>query len=186
MEIENLLLKITQILEELEISYLVTGGIAVAIWGSPRSTLDIDIIINIRKEQISSLVVAFKRISPAGYADEKMAKKALKEKGEFNFIDSETGLKIDFWVQKEDAFSQNEFQRRVLKKFGSKKAWFISPEDLILRKLQWYKLTETSKHLEDIKSIMKISKVDREYIDHWAKQQSTSEILAKIIKKSSL
>lgn len=62
MEIENLLLKVTQSLEELKIPYLVTGGIAVAIWGRPRSTLDIDIVIKIKREQISPLVRVFKKI----------------------------------------------------------------------------------------------------------------------------
>jgi hypothetical protein len=180
MEPENLLVKVVQILEDLDIPYLITGGIAVAVWGRPRATFDIDIIVEISEGKISSLVKALKKFSKAGYIDEEMAREALREKGEFNFIDPETGLKVDFWVQREDAFSKSEFTRKISRKIGDKEIYFISPEDLILKKLKWYKLSETSKHLEDIESILKISSVDLNYIERWAKKQSTVKILEQI------
>lgn len=183
MEAENLLIKVTQALENLKIPYLVTGGIAVAAWGRVRATFDIDIVIEIEKEKISPLVESFKKISPAGYADEEMVKDALREEMEFNFIDSETGLKVDFWVRKDNEFSKNEFARRIPKEISGQEIYFISPEDLILRKLQWYKMGKISKHLEDVESVLKISKVDLNYIKNWAKKQSTIKILEEILKQ---
>ena len=181
METENLLTKIAKELKNLEIPYLVTGGIAVAAWGRVRATLDIDIVIEIEKNKISPLMSALRKISPAGYADEEMAKDALREEMEFNFIDPETGLKVDFWIRKNNEFSQNEFTRRVPRKVNGQEIYFISPEDLVLRKLQWYKMGKISKHLEDVESILKISKVNLNYIKNWAEKQSTIKILEEIL-----
>ncbi|KPJ56580.1 hypothetical protein AMJ49_04505 [Parcubacteria bacterium DG_74_2] len=161
--------------------YIITGGIAVAAWGRVRATFDIDIVIEIKEEKISPLMDALRELSKAGYIDKKMAKQALRDRGEFNFIDPQTGLKIDFWVRKDEPFAKNEFDRRVSKNIKGQKIYFISPEDLILRKLQWHKLSEISKHLEDIESILKISKVDLNYLKIWAEKQSTIKILNKLL-----
>jgi hypothetical protein len=183
METEKLFKRVAQILESLDIPYLVTGGIAVAAWGRIRATYDIDIVIKLKERKIPLLMEALRKLSEFGYIDGEMAKEALKGKTEFNFIDPETGLKVDFWIKKEDEFSKNEFKGRILKEIGDQKIYFISPEDLILRKLEWYKLGELARDLEDIESILKISKVDLNYIKKWAKKQSTILILEKILKK---
>jgi len=183
MEREKLLIKISQILEKLNIPYLVTGGIAVAAWGRVRATFDIDIVIEIEKTKISSLVQAIKTIYKTGYIDKEMAEEAIETEGEFNFIQPETGLKVDFWIKKENPFSKNEFARRVPQQIGEYKVYFVSPEDLILQKLQWYKMSEVSKHLEDIESILKISKIDLKYIKEWIEKQSTKKLFEEILKK---
>jgi len=69
-------------------------------------------------------------------------------------------------------------QRRVAKKIGKEDVWFSTPEDLILIKLQWYKESQSTRHLEDIESILDIQlSVDKEYLRHWALAQGTSTIL---------
>lgn len=183
METENLLTKVAKILGGLDIPYLVTGGIAVATWGRVRATLDIDIVIEIEESKISQLVKALKKLSKSGYIDEAMARTALENEGEFNFIDPSTGLKVDFWIKKNELFSKNEFDRKIPKNFGDQKVYFICPEDLIIEKLRWYKLGESSKHLEDIESVFKISKVDLVYIKKWVIKDSTIDILEDILKK---
>ena len=183
MEIEKLLMKVTKILERLNISYLITGGIAVTVWGRPRATFDIDIVIELFNSQIPFLINALKKLPKAGYVDEDAARSALEQKGEFNFIDLQSRLKVDFWIKKDNLFSKNEFKRKILKKIGGRKIYFISPEDLILEKLLWYKESESTRHLEDIESILKISKVDLRYIRKWAERQNTIKILKKILKQ---
>lgn len=182
---EKLLLKITPILDELNIDYFVTGGFAVSVWGRPRATFDIDIVIKLIEPQIDPLARALRKISEAGYVSEDAAKEAIRRKGEFNFIDSETGLKVDFWITKDDPKSMIEFKRRIAKKIDGREVYFLSPEDLILNKLDWYKQTESTRHMEDVESILKISKVDVEYIKKWAEKQSTLEIFENLLNKVS-
>ncbi len=180
---EKLLLKIAPVLDKLGIDYFITGGFAVSVWGRPRATFDIDIVVKLIDPQVSGLAKALRKISEFGYIDEETARKAISRKGEFNFIDPETGVKVDFWITKNDEASTNEFKRRVIKKIGSKNIYFISPEDLILSKLLWHKQSESSRHLEDVESIFKIQKnLDLRYLRKWAGLQSTIKILEPLIK----
>lgn len=183
MDFQKLLVKIAKILNKLRIPYIVTGGYAVSVWGRPRSTFDIDVVIELPRNQISALAKALRDISEMSYIDESMMESAVEKKGEFNFIHAESGIKIDFWVLKDDSFNTLRIKRRIPKKILGEKVYFISPEDLILSKLLWYKSEETSRHLEDIESILKISgeKLDMKYLKNWAKKSGVLKILNKLL-----
>lgn len=179
---QNLLVKIAAILERLNINYCVTGGIAVSVWGRPRATFDIDVVIEILERQVSLLAKALRKISEITYIDENMAKKAILNYGEFNFIDGKTGFKVDFWVKKDNELSKLQFKRKEVKIISGQRVYFISPEDLILSKLDWYKKSESTRQLEDIESVLKISGkiLDKKYLNSWAKKLGFFEILKSI------
>lgn len=178
--IEKLLCQVAKILAELKIPYIVTGGIAVAILAKPRFTADIDIVIELIPKNIKPLTKALLAIDKDVYISEGAMQDALERKGEFNFIHPKTGLKVDFWVKR---YPFEQFERAIIKKINGQKINFISPEDLILSKLIWYKEGQGAKQLEDIKSILEISKPNLNYIKKWAELQSTTKILDEIIKK---
>ena len=184
LEPEELLCKIAEILERLKIPYIITGGFAVAVWGRPRFTADIDIVVELFQRDIDALCKELLSIDKDVYVDKEAIKDALLQKGEFNFIHPQTGLKIDFWISKRDEFDKLRIKRKIIKRINSQKINFISPEDLILVKLSWYRESGSQKQLEDIKSILDISKVDLSYIKKWARQQSTITILDKILKNN--
>ena len=181
---EKLLLKVAPILDELEINYYVTGGFAVSVWGRPRATFDIDIVVKLIEPKIMPLARALRKISKYGYIDEQAANEALKRKGEYNFIEPETGIKVDFWITKGTETSKVEFERRVVKKINNQKVSFISPEDLILNKLTWYEKSQSSRHLEDAESIFKISgeKLDFDYLKKHVAKIGVSGLLKKFLK----
>ena len=179
----HLLVEITKILQKLKIPYIITGGMAVLVWGRPRFTADIDIVIELKFEDIDSLTRALLMLGRANYIDKNMIKDALRHGGEFNFIHGETGIKVDFWVLQKQPFDLSRIRRRIAKDILGKKVYFISPEDLILSKLQWYQQGQSIRHIEDIESILKISKVDLRYIRKWARKQSTSDVFNKVFQK---
>src|SRR3989344_3579476 len=158
MDFQELLIKIAKILDELDIPYAITGGYAVSVWGRPRSTFDIDVVVELAKPKAVFLSKALRKISELSYVDENMVMRAVERKGEFNFIHSDSGIKVDFWVLRDDSVLRLEIKRRVSKTIDGQKVYFISPEDLILSKLRWYKESESSKQLEDVESIIKIQK----------------------------
>ncbi len=182
MEIEDLLSKIAGILKGLEIPYAITGGMAVSVWGRPRYTADIDIVVEIVPKNINMLANALLSVDKDAYVSEEAMRDALTMKGEFNFIHAQSGLKVDFWVAK-DNYEKLKIKRAIPKKIGGQEIMFISPEDLIISKLEWYKMTDSTRQLEDIKSVLKISEVDLKYIKNWAEKQDVAEILDKIIKE---
>lgn len=182
MDFQELMQKIAKILGDLKILYAVTGGYAVAMWGRPRSTFDIDVIVQVYKPQIKAFRRALQNISKLSYLDEDAIEEAVKREGEFNFIHTESGIKIDFWVAGSNPISQLELERRISKTINGQRVYFISPEDLILSKLRWYKESKSNRHLEDIESILKIQKnLDYGYLRKWAKIQSTRKILESLI-----
>lgn len=182
MEIEQLLVKIAKILDELEIPYIITGGMAVSVWGRPRFTADIDIIVELIEKNIPLLAGKLLEIDKDVYADKEIMLDALASKGEFNFIHPQSGLKVDFWIVKDD-FDKQKIEKSIFKTIENYKIRFVSPEDLILSKLLWYKDTNSTRQLEDIESVLRISKVDLKYIKKWAEKQETIDILENILKE---
>lgn len=163
----ELLIQIAKILDELGINYYVTGGFATSVWGKPRFTADIDLIIKLARYQKEQFAQAIQKISPKGYLDKDQIDTALVRHGEFNFIDPDTGIKVDFWIAKSDAFEKECFAKKETQDIGYK-VNFISPENLILSKLLWYKQTGSNRHLEDAQSVLEISPVDKNYLKKWA------------------
>lgn len=178
MEQEKLLQRISEILDKLKIPYSVTGGMAVSVWGRPRFTADIDVIIELIPQKLDQLAEELLRVDKDVYVSQEAMEEALATKGEFNFIHPASGLKVDFWILKNDLFSLEQIRRRKAKKIGISKIYFISPEDLILSKLLLYQISHSDRQLEDIASVIKFQKkLDWKYLRKWAKQQETDDIL---------
>lgn len=180
MDLVSLLKLVANKLEKTGIPYMLTGGMAVSYWGLPRTTHDIDIVIEAKKEDKEKIVNLFKRDF---YISPEAVEEGIKNRFTFNIIHYKTGLKVDFWLVKKDSFGNSEFKRRLKRKIFNKEIFIISPEDLILSKLLGYKETKSDRRLEDAKSILKISKADLNYIKNWAERQSTIKILEKILKE---
>ncbi|MEK7635696.1 MAG: DUF6036 family nucleotidyltransferase [Patescibacteria group bacterium] len=177
---EEVFKKVINLLSKYNIPYMLTGGLAVTVWGRARSTLDIDIVLDIKKDDIKRLANAFQKDF---HIDEETIEMALDKKISFNAIDRETNTTIDCYLVGNNKYEAGRFQRKIIRNMLGIKVNVISPEDLILIKLQWYKNSGSTRHLEDAESILKITEVDLEYIKDWAEQQTTKEILENLLKK---
>lgn len=178
----HLLVKVAEALEGLEIPYFITGGMAVLMWGRPRFTADIDILVEFKLTDVDKLEAALSALGEAGYVDKDAMREALLREGEFNFIDGNTGVKVDFWILKKDSFDVLRMKRKVPWNVLGREVYFISPEDLILNKLLWYEESQSSRHLEDAESVLKISgdKLDFEYLKQQAEKLGIMDILDKL------
>jgi hypothetical protein len=177
MDQAELLKKVAKTLESLDIPYLITGGVAVTIWGRPRFTVDIDIAIELSFSRSEKLVKGLRKIDKDVYVSSEAAGDAVTRKSEFNLIHPD-GFKVDFWVLEDDTYARSRIKRRKIKKVWGRRISFISPEDLILSKLEWYKKSRSTRHLEDIESVIAIQKrLDWKYIKRWAAAQKTEESL---------
>jgi len=177
--------KVIKDLERAKIPCLVTGGFAVNVWGRIRTTHDLDVIITIAPKDVETLKKIFD--TDEFYFSEEAAKDAILSKGTFNVIHHETGLKIDFWVLPDDTFSKSQLRRRVKAKFLGQPIYFISPEDLILIKLKWYKESESDRHFFDALSVYQIQKrLDKKYLLKWVEFLNLIQIYNKLIKQSHI
>jgi hypothetical protein len=96
--------------------------------------------------------------------------RALRRRTSFNLIHPSSGLKVDFMVAEESSFNESRFRRVQKVRTGvGDPVPFASPEDVILKKLEFYREGGSKKHLRDIAGVLRTSEgVDREYIEHWA------------------
>lgn len=179
---EKLLRKVSHLLDNLGIDYFITGGFAVSVWGRPRATFDIDMVIEMTNVDIKKLASRLRGLSKNSYVEEETMREAVETKGEFNFIDPATGVKVDFFVLGETSWDREKVQRKIKKDIYGVKTYFISPEDLILSKLKWCKLAESNRHLEDARSVLNVSrdKIDNDYLRSWAEKLGISKPLEKI------
>lgn len=174
---DQLLSEVAAVLNRLKIPYLITGGIAVVVWGRPRFTADIDLVLKLKLEQIEALITAFQKVDKTIHLDRAAIEQALATEGEFNLLHPTSGLKVDFWILKNEPFDHSRIERRIERKMEGIPIYFSSPEDLILIKLLWYKQSESTRQLEDIQSILAIQNdLDTDYIEKWSKRHETFQI----------
>jgi hypothetical protein len=166
---KKLLIKVVKLFDKLHIPYVLTGGVAVTIWGAPRYTADVDLVVQLRREDIAKLFGGLKKLSEFGYIDEEMIQAAVKRNSEFNYIDTESGFKVDVWIPKDSPFTRTCFDRRVKQKIGEYPVWLVSPEDLIVSKLDWWH-RGSMKSQYDVRTVMDGQRkgLDWKYIETWA------------------
>ncbi len=169
MELYELLQKVVKTCEDLGIPYLVTGSIAAMAYGEPRFTNDIDIVAGIRPDHIPLFLAAFPQ--EEFYLNEDAIRDAIERHSQFNIIHPVSGLKVDVIVRKPTPFDESRFQRaQRIRPTESYEAVFAAPEDVIIKKLEFYLEGGSEKHLRDIASMLKISagRIDEAYVTEWA------------------
>ncbi len=170
------------VLEQLEIPYLVVGSFATSIWGEPRMTLDIDIVIDLLPNQIESLCRAFP--PPDFYVSETAVREALSRRRQFNVLYPTTAVKIDFMIPRLDDWGRIQMTRGRTRLYdGDINLQVCSPEDVIISKMRYYKEGKSPKHLRDIAGVLNLQKgsLDRDYIQKWADSSDLKEIWQQIL-----
>lgn len=184
MEQSELMSLIIKAFESLKIPYMITGSQASAYYGEPRFTRDIDIVTELKEEHVDDFSGVFQ--GNEFYCDKDMIKAEIKRRGQFNIIHSASGLKIDIILTKATPFSKTEFSRRKMGPVSpEQEAYFASPEDVIIKKMDFYREGGSEKHLRDITGILKISSdiIDIDYITKWADSLSLRDIWDAILKR---
>lgn len=176
MTLSAILERIVAILDEASIPYMLTGSLAAAFYATPRATQDIDLVLDISPEQVGMLTA---QLQSAGlYVSADAAQEAIRLEDQFNAIDPDTGWKVDFIVRKSRAFSVKEFGRRQSQNVLGMDLFLVSPEDLIIAKLEWARKGQSELQLKDVQGILRNSEFDlnRTYVEHWIGELGLTEI----------
>jgi hypothetical protein len=159
--------RITTALDQAGIGYMLSGSFAGAHYGVPRSTQDIDLVIEATPAELRAFVEALS--GNEYYADLDSALQAHKRQSIFNVIDLATGWKIDLIIRKSRAFSQEEFRRRQRVNLHDVPLFVASAEDVVISKLEWAKLAESRRQIEDAAAILRMrwDSLDHSYLEKW-------------------
>ncbi len=176
MQAANLLRHLVSVLEELDLPYALAGSIASMAYGEPRATLDIDVVVRLTQTDIERLKTRFP--SDEFYLDVEAAEEAIAEGSQFNIIHPASGLKIDIFVEGDEVERVQIEDRRRMPALPGLTAAFSPPEELILKKLVYYREGGSEKHLRDIRAMLKISgdEIDLARVDRGAKALDLLEV----------
>jgi len=166
----SLLRDIKRALEAAGIPYMVVGSFAGMVHGEPRTTYDMDIVIDPSAAALDALLAGFdlERV----YVDPDVARDALRQRGMFNLVDMASGWKIDFVIRKDRPFSIEELARRVPARIVEVDVAVASAEDTIISKLEWANASGSERQLTDVAGILGVRGADLDfaYIEHWVAQ----------------
>ena len=171
----NLFAIFTDKLDEVKINYFITGSVASIVYGEPRLTHDIDIVISLNEYDAVKISNAF--LEEEFYCPplEVIKNEVLRpNRGHFNIIHHETGFKADIYLTGKDAFQQWALTNKKEIEFYGKKLFIAPPEYVIIKKLEFYKEGKSQKHLADIKNMLSNSgeKIDFILLDKYIKSFS--------------
>jgi hypothetical protein len=173
---DELLRYVIDVLEQQGIVYLLAGSLASGVYGEPRLTHDIDVVVDLQPNQVARLCAAFP--SPEYYVSQQAAEEAVARAGQFNVIHPASGNKVDFMIVRRDAWGRSQVSRRRREQIlPGRYGYTAAPEDVILAKMWYYQEGGSEKHLRDIVSMLRISsdQIDTTYIDDWASQLGLTE-----------
>jgi hypothetical protein len=176
----ELVRQVAAILDELGIPYALGGSMASSLIGEPRSTVDVDIAIRVEDEAGAALL---ERVNADFYVPIDAARAAIHAHSSFTLVDTVHGLKVDLFVLGEGLLDRMQIERRMevtLSGLGDR-IWVTSPEDQVLRKLDWYRNTdhESDRQWRDVVGILRIhgAAMDRVYLDETARQIDLAALL---------
>ncbi len=177
----ELLKRVIQTLDDAGIDYMVTGSVASSLQGEPRSTHDIDLVISLDKKDADKLVKSFP--PPDFHLDEESILDAITSRGAFNLLDITSGDKVDFWILSEEPFDKSRFARKTVEAGAGLRLKVSTPEDTILAKLWWSRLSGGSEkqfldalHVYEVQS----NKLDQDYLTRWAEKLGVESLLDRL------
>ena len=179
--------KLTDILDKLNIAYAIGGSMASSAYGTARFTQDADITVEPFEPMSDSLFDALKN---EFYISKDAMHQALQNRTSFNIIHLASAFKIDIFIRKENEYQKQMFSHRRKLRLGDikKEQSFVSPEDVILLKLDWYKQSgcNSERQWSDVLGVLSAQKdsLDFEYLKNWAKKLGLNELLQKAIAES--
>lgn len=184
MDLTELMSFVATVFDELSIPYFITGSCASISYGEPRLTNDIDIVADIKQGNVATLIKRFPESE--FYISEDAICEAIAMKQQFNIIHPTSGLKVDVIIRQGSEFDDGRFERRrEVPISGDRAAVFASPEDVIIKKMEYYRMGSSEKHLRDITGMLKVSgsDIDLAYISRWVKKLGLEDIWNAILKR---
>jgi hypothetical protein len=186
---EEFVRQVIAAVEAAGIDYMIGGAVAVWAWGEPRATLDLDLVLNIPLEAAGRLSVELEKrdmLVPAEIILDNILEK--RSDLPINAIHMYSGYKADLYPMREgDELRASALQRRQIIDLGPPlgQVFLHSPEDLIIYKLWYFSLSQQTKHVRDITSIVLTlgDELDTAYIQYWADKKGLSSIWVALLAK---
>ena len=160
-------------LNQLRIPYMITGGVASVVYGEPRFTRDIDLVLALRPADASRFAGAWPQdafyVPPIEVIAAESARSAY---GHFNVVHHETTMRADVYLAGDDPLNSWAFGHIVRRQVDEDEVALAPIEAVILSKLRYYQSGGSDRHLRDIHRMLRVSGdlVNRPELERWAQR----------------
>jgi len=189
-DVVPLLVLVTGILDDLNIRYVVGGSLASGIHGELRPTHDVDLLVELPLRKVTPLVRAMK---PSFDIREDTVRAAVSEGRSFGALHVDWHVKVDFFPAGDSALDARELERRRPIRLASapdRDVYVASPEDIVLRKLDWFRRSEGlfERQLRDVVGVLKLQRevLDRPYLRAMAAELGVTGLLDRCLADAGL
>lgn len=184
----HIALLVADALEACHVRYLVGGSLASAVSGEPRSTLDVDLVVELNEKDVEPLVAA---LGDRFHVDADSIRRAVRERSSTNVIHYPTSTKVDLFIMGGspiDAEQMNRRQRVQVSTEPDRWLYVHTPEDILLQKLRWYRMDNevSDRQWRDILGIILVqgNRLDQPYLSHSAEALGVSELLQRALSEA--
>lgn len=178
---------VIDILEAMGIEYVIWGGVAAIMYGEPRFARDMDVVVRLHHNQVGTLARVLEE--DGYYVSVEAIRDAVDRHFYFNAIHIETGIKVGFLVAGRDPIHVWAFEHRQVKNFDEfRRASCMPPESVILTKLRAHQDNGSTRHLDDIKGILRVSgpELDLAYVNREAAREGVFGTWRQLLDRSGL
>lgn len=154
----------------LRIPYLVTGGVASVIYGEPRFTRDIDLVVALRPQDARRFAGAWSANEFYVPPVEVIAEESQRDShGHFNVIHQATTMRADVYLPGSDALNAWAFAHKVIRRVDDDEVTLAPIEAVILSKLRYFQMGKSDRHLRDIRLMLNVNEalMDRSEMERW-------------------
>lgn len=184
---EDFIRQVIAAVEAAGVAYLIGGAVAAWAWGEPRATLDLDLVVNIPLEAVGQLSKELKKRDML-VPEKVILDNILEDRADLpiNAIHMHSGYKADLYPLREgDELRTSAFDRRQKIDLGESlgEVYLHSPEDLIIYKLWYYSISQQTKHIRDITSVVITlgDELDFNYIENWVNIKGLTSIWSDLL-----
>jgi hypothetical protein len=179
---------VAEALEECRVRYLVGGSLASAVSGEPRSTLDVDLVVELSEKDIEPFIAA---LGDHFYVDIDALRRAVHERSTANVIHYPTSTKVDLFVAGGSPIDRQQMDRRQRVQVSTDPdGWLYvyMPEDILLQKLRWYRMGNevSDRQWRDILGIILVQgdRLDRAYLHDGAETLGVADLLQRVLSET--
>ncbi|HEX9822516.1 MAG TPA: hypothetical protein VGD07_23195 [Methylomirabilota bacterium] len=159
---------VTGRLEAAGIPYMVTGSFAANYYAVPRMTRDIDLVLELSAGDVDRFCVLFEGDF---YVERDVVRAAIAGRAAFNMIHEAHVIKVDCIVCKDSDYRRTEFTRQRRASIEGHGLAIVTPEDLIISKLDWMRESRSEVQLADVRNLLRsVPDLDRQYLAHWTER----------------
>lgn len=169
-------------LEGAGIRYMVTGGVASVVYGEPRFTRDVDLVVELNSGSARQFMDVFAGGDFYVPPEEAVLKEVRRgDGGHFNVIHRDTALRADVYLAGDDPFHVWALERRRRIEVEGLAISLAPLEYVVVRKLEYFRASGSDRHLRDVTRMLRISRplVDPATLDEWSDRREVGDLLEK-------